>query len=439
MTEAGRLKRFWRWAIGSLFARNLWLLAVLMLFAQFASLEITREFIQKPMTRELVSLVSRQLTAVKAAMSVLPVEQRDAFVEAYNAESKKTEPRIGGLFNVPILQHLLVHKASRNLKSADMEMIVRQDEPGYLWIRMPLDGKVYWLMATTSELPLGFSGVAIVIWGSALLLALLGAWYLQRLLNRPLSRLVQGSKSLTLSRGIEHLPEEGPTEILEVTRAFNQMSRSLSEQEEERTLMLAGVSHDLRTPLTKMRLAAEIMEDVADEEIIRSMRQSCRQMDSIIDQFMDLAGLGRDESWEVRELSEEVMAVLTLTDDSDIQASLTPSGNFRVMPRAFSRVLLNLIENARRYGKGPIEVSTGQSEQGLWIRIEDAGPGIAPEQQHEVLKPFVRGSSSRTGTPGAGLGLSIVQKIMQLHGGDTRLQNRPEGGLQVTLLFPPVL
>ncbi|PPC75308.1 two-component sensor histidine kinase [Pokkaliibacter plantistimulans] len=434
-TNAERWPRFLRWAAHSLFARHLWVLIALILFAQISSLTIFREAVEKPMTRELVSLVGRQLQSVRAGLQALPPLERKRFIMAYNEQAKRAEPRTGGMFTVPALQRMLVHRASRMLRQYGMELLVRREEPGYIWIKVELDGQQYWMLATASELPLGLSAMTLAIWLTAMVLAIVGALWTQQLLHKPLKRLVQASRQLGQGQPIEPLPEKGPTEVVEVSRSFNQMTRALMEQEKERTLMLAGVSHDLRTPLTKMRLAAEIMEDIADEELIVSMRQSCRQMDSIIDQFMDMARIGEGEELAPGDLVYLVEDAVSLMD-MPIRCDLQPLPPVRLKPQAMQRVVINLLENARRYARPEFAVATWQEGERVYLAVTDQGPGIPEEKMGAMFTPFVRGNQARSGVPGAGLGLAIVQKIVHQHGGEVSLHNRPEGGLEVRISLP---
>ncbi|WP_070968226.1 two-component system sensor histidine kinase EnvZ [Vibrio sonorensis] len=273
----------------------------------------------------------------------------------------------------------------------------------------------------------------------AALCIIAGGWLFIRLQNRPLTALEKAAKGVGRGEIPPPLPEKGASEIRSVTRAFNQMSKGIQELEEDRALLMAGISHDLRTPLTRIRLATEMMspEDSYLAEGIISDTEECNE---IISQFMDYLKPVNAMSFEevsLNQLANDVSVAEGVSDVS-IEAQLNTSmkeafGN----PIAIKRAITNLVVNAVRYGNGWVKISTGMTadNQLAWVCVEDNGPGIDKSQIAKLFEPFTRGDTAR-GSEGTGLGLAIVKRIVSQHHGSVVVNNRSEGGLRVQISFP---
>jgi len=228
----------------------------------------------------------------------------------------------------------------------------------------------------------------------------------------------------------------GTTELKAVTRSFNQMARDVQRLDEDRTLLLAGISHDLRTPLTRIRLASEFITD-QEQELREGIIRDTEDMDIIINQFIGFVRDGRDESVEYEDLNELIRIVTEPLDQPpmEITLKLVDLPDYSFKPLAMKRLLTNLVENARRYGGNHITVVSESDHQFIRIRVQDEGPGIKEKAIKELFQPFKRGDAARGGK-GTGLGLAIVQRIATLHEGSVVLSNRPEGGLEACLTLP---
>jgi len=261
---------------------------------------------------------------------------------------------------------------------------------------------------------------------------------MQRRINRPLARLVSAAEGLTFGRAVHPLKEDGPLEIATVSQAFNRMSRSLAQAETDRSVVLAGVSHDLRTPLTKLRLAIEMLSKETNDALLVSMLRSVAEMAGIIDQFIDYARMDGGE--EVREVN---LAQL-LCDCVDkhaaegraISADTSSAPAILGQAQSVRRAVDNLIENAYRYGGSEVSIECAPLGAGVRISVLDRGPGISDAERDAVTKPFARGSNS-IDTPGAGLGLAIVARVAQSHRGSLELLPREGGGLEARLILLP--
>ena len=312
--------------------------------------------------------------------------------------------------------------------------------PG-LWLGFVVDREAWWLQAPASLLEaqpwldkrLGWLLVAaLVSVGGVVLIA-------QRI-NRPLRDLSFAASRLRGGEYESRLDETTITsEIREVNMGFNRMARELAKVEEDRAVMLAGISHDLRTPLARLRLETEM--SVADEEARANMASDIDQLDAIIDKFMDYARPGETHLRPVL-LSKLIdKEAASFRDPSEIRITSRVAIDLEVLADEveLGRVFANLFENARRYGRttdtGIAMVQVSYVRTGGWVicTVRDNGPGVAPEKLGQLTTPFFRGDAARTAATGAGLGLAIVDKALQRMGGMVEIANAPEGGLIVHL------
>ncbi|WP_114766054.1 two-component system sensor histidine kinase EnvZ [Vibrio rhodolitus] len=277
---------------------------------------------------------------------------------------------------------------------------------------------------------------------NSLLMALLiiaGGWLFMRLQNRPLLALEKAARGVGRGAIPPPLPEKGSTEIRSVTRAFNQMSKGIQALEEDRALLMAGISHDLRTPLTRIRLATEMMspEDSYLAEGIISDTEECNE---IISQFMDYLKPVNKQSFtevDLNEIAQDLANSEGSSEHIEMATQLSPLKPAYGSPIAIKRAVSNLVVNAVRYGNGWVKISTGMTADNklCWVCIEDNGPGIEKDQIAKLFEPFTRGDTAR-GSEGTGLGLAIVKRIVSQHNGSVVVNNRGEGGLKVQVSFP---
>ncbi|MCI4439914.1 sensor histidine kinase [Tibeticola sp.] len=312
-----------------------------------------------------------------------------------------------------------------------------------LWVGFDIDGDAYWLLMDPARLrPVG--GETWLIWlATAAALSLVGAAFIARLINQPLKKLsFAASRVRDGDFDASHLDERAVTsEIREVNIGFNRMAAQLAKIEQDRAVMLAGISHDLRTPLARLRLEAEM--SVADPDAREHMIADIAQLDAIIDKFLEYARPGQAELRPVS-LSEIVEAcIYPFKDAADIAIALDIPAGIRVMADEveLARVLSNLIENARRYGKSPetgvarVDIGARVKDDEVHIKVRDHGMGVAPELLDKLTKPFFRGDAARTAATGAGLGLSIVAKTVERMGGRFSLKNSSTGGLAAFIVL----
>ncbi|KOO02855.1 two-component system sensor histidine kinase EnvZ [Vibrio nereis] len=318
-------------------------------------------------------------------------------------------------------------------------------------VRMMLGSESYILWLKTDALPGSLLRIPLSelqeedfapLFRNSLIMALLiiaGGWLFIRLQNRPLIALEKAAKGVGRGEIPPPLPEQGASEIRSVTRAFNQMSKGIQALEEDRALLMAGISHDLRTPLTRIRLATEMMspEDSYLAEGIISDTEECNE---IISQFMDYLKPVNKQSFVEVDLNEIANDVAMSEGGYEVEIETDLHQPMKMTlgsPISIKRAVSNLVVNALRYGNGWVKVSTGITADSklVWVCVEDNGPGIAQNQIGKLFAPFTRGDTAR-GSEGTGLGLTIVKRIVSQHSGTVVVNNRSGGGLKVQVSFP---
>jgi two-component system osmolarity sensor histidine kinase EnvZ len=274
-------------------------------------------------------------------------------------------------------------------------------------------------------------------------LSLMGAGFISGLINRPLARLAIAARTFASGKAPEILPESGSAEERDANHSFNQMVSELENNERERTEILAGISHDLRTPLTRIQLELEM--SLLSEEEKKGMQTDIHQMDAIVGQFLDYARLSSSGSNEIVNMSallEKTATDASRSPDVLVQSSVKEGIFVRGNHTDFERMFNNLVSNAQLYGRSEntglllLDISCREDGDDALIEISDQGVGISEEDRERLLRPFTRLNTARSQASGSGLGLAIVNRIVQRHGGRLLLKNNEENGLIVSLRFP---
>lgn len=220
-------------------------------------------------------------------------------------------------------------------------------------------------------------------------------------------------------------------------RSFNQMTAGIKTLDNDRTILMAGVSHDLRTPLTRIRLATEMMGQ-EDGYLAESINKDIEECDAIIGQFMDYLRTGQEMNMEFCDMN----AILMEAIDSEsgiaggIEAALMPGAiTVNANPLAIRRAVTNMIVNAYRYGNGWIKVSSGKNDEIAWFQVDDDGVGIKEDDIQRLFQPFVQGEKARS-NKGTGLGLAIIRRILDAHEGHIEIAKSERGGLSIRAVLP---
>jgi two-component system osmolarity sensor histidine kinase EnvZ len=320
------------------------------------------------------------------------------------------------------------------------------DMPGF-WVSFDIDGDKYWLMLERERIA-SLTGVQWLGWATLVgVLSLVGAALISSLVNLPLARLTASARAIAQGKRPAPLPEKGSKEIVEANRSFNQMIDDLQQLEKDRAVILAGISHDLRTPLARMQLELEMAN--LSTEARDGMQSDIAQMDAIIGQFLDFARPTEAATFvpiDLSELLEDCAREAARLHDVRVTAAIDADIHVPANPTDLRRVINNIIENARRYGKTPgqdvteIDIAchiklTGHGRRAV-VEINDHGVGVPEDQIQQLLRPFTRLDSARGQANGAGLGLAIVERVIARHNAELVVRNRDGGGLVIAFALP---
>ncbi len=418
------------------------LIALLLAVSQVAALKIFEYFEREP--RALAAAL-QAVTVVNYTRASLLASHEDRRIALLSELSGKEGVRIYAadllevvepLPNDPFIQ-LVADKIREQLGEDTLITINHFEVPG-LWISFSIEQDDYWVVIPRFQVERPFPWQWLG-WGAlVVLLSLFGAYFIAAKINRPLSYLAKAASQISQGEQPPKLPLEGADELRDVTRTFNEMTDALQRLDSERTLLLAGVSHDLRTPLARLRLAIEMLSEPETHGFKSGMVQDVADMDGIINQFLDFVRGVEGESVHMTNLNEllESVAQRYVRSGRELTLKLAPTYLIALRPMAMQRLLTNLIDNAFKYGKGEVMLRTVITANTIQLSVLDNGPGIPLADMSRLLRPFERLDSARGNASGSGLGLAIADRIAKLHHGSVELMNRSTGGLEVRLTLP---
>ncbi len=420
----------------TLFWRSFLLIAALIVVSVVASFQIQRVYEREPRARELAQQAVSSVNLTRAALvNADPFRRRDLLIELNEREGLRVYPVTNAEKLAPLPPDALLERVAAHVR-ADLGGATRfayeRDGMDGFWVSFFIDEDEFWVMLPQErfdpEIGLGWLG-----WGAALLaLALLGASLIAATLSRSLRALAGAARRVGHGETPAPLAESGPRELATVSAAFNRMARDLEALERERAMVLAGISHDVRTPLSRLRLALEMSG--ADAAAAQGMSADIDEMDQVIGQFLEFAR-GENEAKTVDDLT----ALLAEVGEHYAKLGKAVKVNAaQLAPFAFARMALrravgNLIDNALRYAGEPVEVAARSEGATVIIEVLDRGPGIPAGEAERLKQPFTRLDPARSGRGGAGLGLAIVERVARAHGGRLELVPRPGGGLAARL------
>lgn len=425
----------------NLFWRTFFFLALLLFGSILAWLQTFRVLETEPRAvqsaHQLATVVNLTRTALRYSdsigrVSLIKTLAAEEKVRIMPREPKDTfEPFISDEFGERIAQELKDRLGDGTVVASTVN-----GQQG-LWIGFVIDGDSYWLLTDPSRLGPSRTSTWIIWLLAAVALSLAGAAVIARLINKPLKQLsFAAGRMRNGDFDANRLDEQVSTsEVREVNIGFNRMAAQLSKIEQDRVVMLAGISHDLRTPLARLRLETEL--SVADLDAREHMAADIAQLDAIIDKFMDYA---RPDPAHLEAVSLNAIvnaAVYSVADypDMKVVVDIPPGTNVMADEVDLARVISNLLENARRYGKSPhtnvamVEIAARVREPWVLIKVRDHGNGVDPAVLAKLTNPFFRGDVARTSATGAGLGLAIVDKTVLRMGGIFSITNTRSGGL----------
>lgn len=352
---------------------------------------------------------------VRDALKVSYIPAEDAIAHGCPAPGTSTHG--------PLEQDLL------NLLPAGSQVVFK-GETGDIWARYA--GDTTWLKLAGSTLPgPRFLSASALMLAFAVAIALFGAWQIQR----PLRMLAHAAREFRIGHRAPVVRASGPREMKELIGNFNQMVQDLAQTEQERAVMLAGVAHDLRAPITRMQVRADLLPDAGNRS---GFLRDSESLSRIVTQFLDFARESADVSPRVGVDAHCSRHYGDGADDEDalVRLDLRAGQGFKLPLVDLDRILSNLIENALTYGEPPVEVSTSRRDGHYILMVRDHGSGIPAEQLERALQPFVRLDAARSGDAHCGLGLAIVRQLVRYNDGMFKAGNADEGGLIVSLTFP---
>jgi two-component system osmolarity sensor histidine kinase EnvZ len=439
------------WLRSGLFWRTFFLLSVLTTLSMASWIGMINVVQRGPQIQQTAELVVSVVTVTKAALTHSAPELRRELlfelvsnegIRVYNLEPDDAVEPPPSTREMPEIAAIVREKLGK-----DTRFSRRVNGVAGFWVSFDIDDDKFWLMLERERLE-GLTRVQWLGWATVVgVLSLLGAALISSLVNLPLARLTAAARAIAQGQRPAPLPEKGSKEILQANRSFNQMVEDLAQVEKDRAVILAGISHDLRTPLARMQLEVEMacLPDDARE----GMQSDIAQMDAIIGQFLDYAKPTEAATFVPVDLSEllqdcarEAGRIPGMQVTTEIDPAVHVTGNATDL----KRVINNIIENARRYGKTPGEdvtridiachvKSTGHGRRAV-VEIADHGVGVPADQIAQLLKPFTRLDSARGQANGAGLGLAIVERVVSRHNAELDVRNRDGGGLLVQIALP---
>jgi len=427
----------------SLFGRTAVTIAVTLLLFTALSMGAVVYFVMIPMAKRSADDFAAELVSAAHALQDLPEERHEALKQQLLEDHGLiVTEHVPAPDQQPVsTPYLMFFRDSLN-RLAGEDLVIIANEPGPLiWVDVPAHGKMHRLGFNRERLgtnpPLA---LAAIVGGGAALTLLVSVLEVRRVV-RPLDRLSRAVREVGRGQKPAPVDETGPEEIADLARTINRLSADINEMAENRTVMIAGISHDLRTPLTRLSIAVEMLDERSRPELIAGIRRDLDTMNDMITQFLEFmrgaeeGGLVQVDLWKI---IESLAGDLERAGTELRLRRNDPPCVFFADPVSLQRVLANLLKNAAQYGRGqPIDVSLHCSDSEVAIEVSDRGPGIPPEQVEFAFRPFHRLQPAREQiTGGSGLGLAIVKVIAEKHGWTIDLLPREGGGTVARLGLP---
>ena len=428
----------------SLLGRTAITIAVTLLAFMAISVAAAVYFIYNPMAKRHAEDFAAIIVAAAHSLQDLPVEMHAELKNRLLADhglivAEQPFESFESTSDLPF--YPFFHEALDEQAGEDLRIVESADSP-IIWVDVPAHGKIYRLGFDEERLGINPPVVLILAVGVGALLTLFASLLEVRRVVRPLNQLSRAANKVARGGNPAPIPEEGPYEIASLARTFNRMSSDLQQLSENRTVMIAGISHDLRTPLTRLGLAVEMLDENSNPELIERIRHNLETMNSLIRQFLQFSQGVEGElpvQLDLWQMIESLAADLKL-EGSDLRLHRNdPPCVYFADAVALERVLANLLKNAVQHGNGrAIDVDLHCKEEEVAIEIRDRGPGIPPEEVEAVFRPFHRlGSSDSQSSNGSGLGLAIANQLAHKHGWKIELLPRDGGGTRAKLSLPP--
>jgi two-component system osmolarity sensor histidine kinase EnvZ len=418
--------------------------------SQAASLWLLHEHVTLPRMALAIGQFVSHLKTISAALQTMTAPQQQEFIsriaekEGIRILPVRGTERMRPAADVKSMQ--LFRDRIRELFGDQADVYVRggdlnasgEQRPEVLWVRLPAGERDFWVAFPRGRIERD-SLSALIAWSIAgLLIAIFATFFIVWKLTRPLSDLARAAVKLGQGGDPPPLEETGPAEVRAVAIAFNEMKEGLKKNQRDRATFLAGVSHDLRTPLARLRLELEMLEHKIEPATRAAIIDDVGQMNSIIDQFIDFMRSEASEPLAPVNLSELARSCCERSARAgvDVHCELADVPVLMLRPLAMQRLADNLIANAARHAGGEILVRTACDGAEARFSVLDRGPGIPADMVERLKEPFTRRDASRCGSSGAGLGLAIATRVAAIHAGRLELLDRDGGGLEARVSLP---
>ena len=423
----------------NLFGQTVLLIAFILLINQIFSYLTITFYVVKPNYQQLTNLLANQVKVIfidkkKAKQhNLLPKILSKRFQTATGVRAYSLKNAVKQGLGDAIYYSFISKTMSQELGGPAEVRIQKGDDYYFVWIRPPQEPNIWLKIPLDGIETKAISPLTLYLCAVGLSSIFVGL-FLFRQINRPLKRLKNAALDLEKRKLNTVLKPEGPSDVRALTLAFNKMALSIKQLENDRNLLMAGVSHDLRTPLTRIRLATQMMQDEKEDcYLCQGIFDDIDDMNEIIDQFIGYIRENKNISHKYEDLNQIIIELLD--QDAEVKKTLVNIPKILCDKTAIKRVIVNLIQNAKRYGKKDIEIKTFQKEKIIYLEVSDNGPGIDEEKIAELFLPFVQGDKARA-SQGSGLGLAIVKKILTIHGAKITLKNKQQGqGLRAIISF----
>ena len=413
--------------LDSLLKQNIAVLAASILGALIVSLVLISGLVLRPQIDRSAADTAQMIRSLELSFRQMDPFQQIHFAEALRATElpdvlvAETAPEDTNMQRSWHSTYFLRVLSERHGISASDVLV---DAEGRVWVRMLTADQPYWLSLRALPATDPVAGLAVAS-GIALLAALAGGITLQRRIALPLKRLEQAVGRMSNPSDPYDSDIEGPCEIAAVSRALTDMSKRLHAAEADRAVMLAGVSHDLRTPLTKLRLTLAMLKD-ADPELVGGAERNVIRIEGMLGQFLDFArGFEAEETRAVPLRPLLLQVVESCADPAAVIVDAPADAVILVKESALRRALDNLLANALRHGRPPVALRARTRDRDLTIDVQDAGRSLSPENARDLMRPFARGNAARAGE-GTGLGLAIVDQVARAHRGEVEFEQDAE-------------
>ncbi|SOY53369.1 ATP-binding protein [Cupriavidus taiwanensis] len=413
--------------IDTLFGRIALLIAAVLVISHFSWLAILRMDRRQQQVDYSVEQMLFQLDSIERALDAKPPARLPSLVETANtadADEHATAPKGGR-------SRRLVEQFISRLPQGT-EIRLEDETTPRIWIKLPsradwIAMPILWVHNPPPDNRL-VPGVMLVV-GVAIVFAVLIAWQIQR----PVRDMANAAALLSRQHAVPPLRERGPHELRQLIERFNRMVADLARIDQERNTMLAGIAHDLKTPLARLRLRAEML---ADPKAAAGVTRDVDSMAAIVEQFLSFAQTSEPTARPVpvdRRVNE--LAASLAEQERQVVLSLGAGEGFRMIATQLDRIVGNLVDNAYAYGKPPVCIATSRTPDGYMLVVEDQGDGIPDDDKERATLPFVRLDPARGGNAHSGLGLAIVDRLVRQAGGKLNLVNAEGGGLRVEMVF----